>query len=119
MMTGTILKTENEDWGFWGTMCTAGYDSRIAWPIAFEQVMRATDGSPEAVRDWLDSSSGRHFADEVTNHLVAGLTMAEAIERAVGVWMTWKVGRRAPQELAPARGMPLLWAEVMLAEMSD
>jgi len=45
--------------------------------------------------------------------------VAEAIERAVGVWMTWKVGRRAPQELAPARGMPLLWAEVMLAEMSD
>jgi hypothetical protein len=35
----TILPTENQDWGFWGTMREHAAD---AWPIAFTAIHNAT-----------------------------------------------------------------------------
>ncbi|MFM7691591.1 MAG: hypothetical protein ACKPAC_19380 [Alphaproteobacteria bacterium] len=39
----TILPTENQDWGFWGTMREHAAD---AWPIAFTAIHNATSTDP-------------------------------------------------------------------------
>ncbi|WP_333669624.1 hypothetical protein [Elioraea tepidiphila] len=79
MTNGTILPTENTSWGFWGTMRER---AAAAWPIAFTAIHDATAANAEAVRTFLDSRHGRHFADEVSNHLHAGAGLADAIANA-------------------------------------
>jgi hypothetical protein len=51
----TILPTENQDWGFWGTMREHAAD---AWPIAFTAIHNATSTDPASVRAFLDSRYG-------------------------------------------------------------
>ena len=57
-----ILPTENQDWGFWGTMRE---HAATAWPIAFTAIHNATSTDPASVRAFLDSRYRRHFADGV------------------------------------------------------
>ena len=52
----TILQTENEVWGFWGTM--SGHAPE-AWGRTFAAIVDAADGEPDAVRAYLDSRPGR------------------------------------------------------------
>jgi hypothetical protein len=58
-MRGKMLSTNNTAWGFWGTIAQDA-DARAAWALAMPAIM-----SEEAVRDFLDSRHGRHFADDV------------------------------------------------------
>ena len=51
-VTSKILPTENQDWGFWGTMREHAAD---AWPIAFTAIHNATSTDPASVRTFLDS----------------------------------------------------------------
>jgi hypothetical protein len=75
----SCLPTNNTDWGFWGTIGHEA-DRATAWAMAMPAVMQAT-GCPEAaVRDFLDSRHGRHFADDVSNGLATGLGPEQAIE---------------------------------------
>lgn len=107
----------NYSWGFWGTIAMAGYDPASAWAAALPCLHDATDHDPYAIRDWLDSRAGRHFADQVVGSLTLGTELHDAIERAVAQRMAQYVTDTAPPELAPAIGMPTLWAEIALAEM--
>lgn len=85
-MTAT---TNNPAYGFWGTIRYHA-KSEEAWPLAMSAVAAATGRDDAAVRDFLDSRAGRHFADEVSNHLVGGKrTLAEAIDVAVARWLAW------------------------------
>ena len=43
----TILPTENQDWGFWGTMRE---HAQQAWPIAFTAIHNATSTDPASAR---------------------------------------------------------------------
>ena len=71
--------------------------------------MAGATGLPEsAVRDFLDSRHGRHLADEVANHLVAGKSVKAAIETAVATWMGWRIGRRMARETGIPEGLPYL-----------
>lgn len=101
----TILPTENAGWGFWGTM---GGQAAEAWPIAFTAILDATGADPDAVRAFLDSRHGRHFADEVSNHLHAGRSLADAIAAATATWMGWRIGRRTAREHGIPMGLPYL-----------
>jgi hypothetical protein len=105
MTNNTILSTENEAWGFWGTM---GERAAAAWPIAFAAIHDATGTDPDSVRAFLDSRHGRHFADEVSNHLHAGATLPDAIARATATWMGWRIGRRTSRETGIPAGLPYL-----------
>jgi hypothetical protein len=68
--TEMTLATENPEWGFFGTIRSQGRDSNAAWAIAIETV---ADFWPSAhrkialrrARQFLDSSGGRHLADDV------------------------------------------------------
>jgi hypothetical protein len=100
-----MVTTNNKDWGFFGTIAHHA-DAAEAWPLAMTAIMSATEFSEEAVRDFLDSRHGQHFADDVGNGLVDGLTLSSAVEAAVGRWMNWETDRAAEQNAAPGAARP-------------
>jgi len=91
--TTQIPATQNDAWGFYGTM---NEQADAAWPLAMTAISDATCQPLESVRAFLDSRHGRHFADDVQNGLFAGATLNDAIEQASAGW----AGRLAA---APAR----------------
>ncbi len=108
----TILPSRNQAWGFFGTISriedSAANDPEKAWRLASEAVTEATGGSPEGVRDFLDSRNGRHFADDVHNELFRGTALDAAIDAAVARWMGWRIGRRISRETGIPAGLPYL-----------
>ncbi len=107
MNTDTILPTKNESWGFWGSISHHA-DAAEAWPLAMRTVAEATSCPATAVRAFLDSPSGRHFADDVTSGLALGMSLEAAIKAAATVWMTWTIDRRTEREHGIPRGLPYL-----------
>lgn len=106
------LATQNENWGFWGTM----YEhATAAWPIASTTIAAATGCAPEEVRAFLDSRHGRHFADEVQDWLCAGTDLADAITQATHRWMTMKIGKATSIDYGIPRGLPYLTGWVVQA----
>jgi CO/xanthine dehydrogenase Mo-binding subunit len=104
-MTNKILKTENETWGFYGTMSTAGEDADQAWEIAMQLIAHETGCSNEAVRRFLDSRDGRHFADQVSSrrgHL------ADRIGATIVDYRAWKISPKMQRECGIPAGMPYL-----------
>ena len=126
-MTTMILPTRNSGWGFWGTIrrheSEPDADVARTWELASRAIAAATGASPEGVRDFLDSRQGRHFADEVTNGLHAGLALEPAIEAAVARWMGWRIDRATCRETSIPQGLPYLTGftshYAMLAELSS
>ena len=81
-----MLETQNESWGFWGTM---GDMAEAAWGYAFDRVLDATGMDDNDVRAFLDGRPGRHFADDVRNYLFDGMDLRKAIDAAIRRWMGW------------------------------
>lgn len=100
-----ILPTDNEAWGFWGTL---GEHAAEAWPRAFAAITEATDAESDAVRAFLDSRHGRHFADDVVVRLDSGVTLDAAIAAATARWMGWRISRRTSQQTGIPAGLPYL-----------
>ena len=106
MSTGTnIPTTQNEAWGFWGTMKE---EAPAAWAIALPAIAMVTGTELDAARAFLDSRHGRHFADEVRNHLLKGKALADAINAAITEWMGWTIGRQTSKQYGIPRGLPYL-----------
>jgi len=116
MGSNTIPQTQNREWGFHGTIAHHG-DPEIAWPIAINVISEATTLPPDAVAAFLDSRHGRHFADEVSNHLAAGTALAAAINAAATTWMAWRIDTRTAHETGIPRGLPYLTGYVIHAEI--
>jgi len=121
-MTMAILPTNNQAWGFWGTIGSHA-DQSEALTLAMTAIGTVTGCAPESVRDFLDSRHGRHFADDVANSLFAGLSLPAAIDAAVERWMGWTIGKRIEREYGIPRDLPYLTGWVangeIEAEMSD
>ena len=100
-----IPATQNAAWGFWNTMQA---HANAAWPLAIVAITEATDESFDAVRAFLDSRDGRHFADEVRNRLHAGDGLDAAIRFATARWMHWTINRRTSRDYDIPRGLPYL-----------
>lgn len=94
--------TQNEAWGFFGTM---GQQAADAWPLAISAIADATGCDEDAVQMFLDSSHGRHFADDVLGR-DGGLSAA--IAAATLRWMSWTIGRHDARHFGIPRGMPYL-----------
>jgi hypothetical protein len=101
-------ETQNPVFGFFGTMGCIGQDARAAWAIAMPLIKAATAASAEGVRAFLDSRDGRHFADEVSNHLARGLTLDPAIRAAVDVYQCWRITRAIYRSHGIPEGLPYL-----------
>ena len=109
-MTKTILPTRNEAHGFFGTMQLAGADPMQSWTAASVMIAAGTDASAEAVRDFLDSRHGRHFADDVASGLAKAGTehLEAAIEAAITRWQGWRIGHRTARDEGIPAGLPYL-----------
>jgi hypothetical protein len=103
--TATIPEPTVIDWGFWGTM---GQHASDAWPLAMTRIAEATGADLEAVRAFLDSRHGRHFADSVQDQLYGGKDLDAALDAAVTQWMGWTIGRQTSRETGIPRGLPYL-----------
>ena len=88
MTMDQILPNRNEAWGFVGTLENHA-DTKDAWEIAFYAIAEQTCASKEGVRAFLDSRSGRHFADDVSNYLGKGNSLQHSIDNAIDRWMSW------------------------------
>jgi CRP-like cAMP-binding protein len=102
-----VLITQNEAWGFYGTISRAERPDE-AWRLAFEAIADATGASPEGVRAFLDSLHGRHFADDVLNESKGAADLAQAVERAVLRWMAWRIVRKTARQTGIPQGQPYL-----------
>lgn len=111
-----IPATQNEAWGFWGTM---NDDARAAWPIAMNAISDATCQPLESVRLFLDSRHGRHFADDVLNEMLRSQTILQAIDAAVTRWMGWTIGRQTSKQYGIPKGLPYLTGFVIHCEVTD
>jgi hypothetical protein len=100
-----MLSTQNEAWGFWGTM---GGHASEAWPIAMQQIAEVTGEPLESVRAFLDSKQGRHFADSVQDGLASDLAMDAAVAQAIAKWMDLKIGRITARQTGIPKGLPYL-----------
>jgi hypothetical protein len=109
-MTTTIPPTRNEAWGFFGTMQLAGADPMQSWNAASAMIAAETDASAEAVRDFLDSRHGRHFADDVASELAKTEPhqLEAAIEAAIARWQGWRISRRTYRDEGIPAGLPYL-----------
>ena len=114
--TTNIPASENEDWGFIGTM---NEDAQAAWPIAMRAISDATDEPLESVRLFLDSRHGRHFADDVRNQMLLGNTIDRAIHAAITQWMGWTVCRATHNEYGIPLGLPLLTGFVIHCAITE
>lgn len=103
--TKQIPDTQNEEWGFFGTM---NENAQAAWPIAMTAISDATCQPLESVRAFLDSRHGRHFADDVMNEMLRSHAIKQAVDAAVTRWMDWTIGRQTSKDYGIPRGLPYL-----------
>ena len=105
-----IPPTENQDWGFWGTMREHAAD---AWPIAFTAIHNATSTDPASVRAFLDSRDGRHLTDGVNGQMHYGASLADAIAKTTAEWIGWRITQRTSRATGIPASLPYLITGVM------
>ena len=111
----TIPATENESWGFWGTM---EEHASAAWPLAITAIANATNQPLATVKTFLDSRHGRHFADYVYNALFEGQTLPMAIDAATQHWMGWRISYQTSKKYGIPQELPYLTGFVMHCEIA-
>jgi hypothetical protein len=111
-----IPATQNDAWGFWGTM---NEHASVAWPLAMNAISNATGESLESVRIFLDSRHGRHFADGVQDGLYQGLALQDTILATTQQWMGWTIGRTTSKQHGIPRGLPYLTGFVVHCAILD
>lgn len=116
-MKQSSIPTANPDCGFFGTIRHHA-DPDEAWPLAMDAIAAATTCPLDAVRDFLDSRSGRHFADTVADGLADGARINTAIDRAVARWMSWTIDRRTSRDTGIPAGLPYLAGFVIAGEIA-
>jgi len=90
-----------------------------AWPTAMTAIAEATGQPLDAVRVFLDSRHGRHFADDVLNQIHAGRALADAIYTATQQWMGWTIGHQTCKQYGIPRGLPYLTGFVIHCEIFE
>jgi hypothetical protein len=112
-----------ESWGFFGTIGRIendpAADADKAWDIASRRIGEATEGSPEGVRDFLDSRYGRHFADDFAGKLWKRETLQVAIDAAITRWMGWRIDCKTSREEGIPAGLPYLTGWVTQFQILD
>ena len=113
--SSTILPSVNASHGFCGTIRHHA-EPHHAWTLAIDSVARATSASEEAVRAFLASRSGRHFADEVAKAIGNGSDLSAAIDGVVERWMELRITSLIEAEIGIPQGLPYLTGFVMMQE---
>ncbi len=110
----TKPESKNPGWGFYGTM---GELAEAGWVIAIDRISDRTGEDFDAVGSFLDSKSGRHFADEVRGRVSRGVGLALAIEQIADRWMAFPMSRATRVREGFPAGVPYLTCFVVQAAM--
>lgn len=103
------MRTQNENYGFWGTMADNGRrDLEEVWTAAVTELAESTGADLTEARIFLDSVHGRHFADTVDEFLAEGRSAIESVRSAITEWQNYKVSSSARQLLHIPNGVPFL-----------
>ena len=113
--SSTLLPRANGSHGFCGTIRQYA-EPHHAWMLAIDAVATATSASEEAVRAFLASRSGRHFADEVVKALGNGRDLAAAIDGVVERWMELRITPLIETEIGIPQRLPYLTGFVLMQE---
>lgn len=92
-----MVKSENEGYGFYSTMALDGC-ADTAWDTAMLALTTETGAEPDHVRAFLDSTWGRHFADDV-HCALRHASLDQAVAAAIVRWQGWTLSRRTRREL--------------------
>ncbi|UYP67457.1 hypothetical protein OIU14_13370 [Thalassobacter stenotrophicus] len=130
-MTELVLPSQNEAYGFYGQMTACALRDRPTdriWTVACAFIGLATGAGTEdemrGIRDFLDSSMGRHFADDVIDALQGRATNNEtAIIKAIEKWQAWAIRDETQRKEGIPAGLPYLtgWVQhfAVIAAMDD
>ena len=97
----------NEARGFYGAI-EQHAEPNQAWALAVAWITKSTGRCDQAVRDFLDSRYGRHFADEAAVGLCGGRDLPRAIDEAIERWMDRRIDAAIESELGIPEGLPYL-----------
>lgn len=85
-MTAKIT-TQNETWGWWGTMGHNGHaDVQGMWDAAIAILVAFWGMTAEDARDFLDSVAGRHLADQCSSMTPDTLTLPSWTAKEIKRW---------------------------------
>ena len=101
----TATACNNEARSFYGIIGQHAEPNQ-AWALAVARITRSTGRCDQAVRDFLDSRYGRHFADEVAMGLCVGRDLPGAIDEAIERWMDRRIDAAIESEFGSRRGYP-------------
>ena len=130
-MTELVLPSQNEAYGFYGQMTACALRDRPTdqiWTVACAFIGLATGAGTEdemrGIRDFLDSSMGRHFADDVIEALQGRTINNEiAIIKAIEKWQAWTISAETQRKDGVPAGLPYLtgWVQhfAVTAAMDD
>jgi hypothetical protein len=111
----TATASKNEARGFYGTI-EQHAEPEQAWALAVAGIMKSTGRCDQAVRDFLDSRYGRHFADEVAMGLCSGRDLLRALDEAIERWVDRRIDGAIESELGTPEGLPYLTGFVCMHE---
>lgn len=119
MTQKTIHPTQNEAYGFYGTVASRFPKiANAAWEQASLAIIDVTGADSDAARVFLDSPNGRHFADSIVEAISLGRALERAIEMTIAQWMKWTISRETQRVEGIPAGLPYLTGHVMAAEMA-
>ena len=103
----TATACNNEARSFYGIIGQHAEPNQ-AWALAVAGIAKSTGRCDQAVRDFLGSRYGRHFADEVAMSLCGGRDLPRAIAEAIERWMDRRIDAAIESELGIPQGLPYL-----------
>ena len=130
-MTELVLPSQNEAHGFYGQMSTCALRDRPTdriWTVTCAFIGLATGAGTEdemrGIRDFLDSSKGRHFADDLIEALQGRTINNEiAIIKAIEKWQASTISAETQRKDGIPAGLPYLtgWVQhfAVTAAMDD
>ena len=115
-MTELVLPSQNEAYGFYGQMTACALRDRPTdriWTVACAFIGLATGAGTEdemrGIRDFLDSSMGRHFADDVIDALQGrAMNNETAIIKTIEKWQGWSISDETQRKEGIPAGLPYL-----------
>jgi hypothetical protein len=111
----TAIASKNEAWGFYGAI-EQHAEPNQAWALAVAGITTSKGRCDQAVRDFLDSRYGRHFADEVAIGVCGGRDLPSAIDEAIERWMDRRIDATIESGLGIPEGLPYLTGFVCMHE---
>lgn len=111
-----ILEAQSGAWGFVGTIRHHA-EAKVALEVALGAITAKTGASTEGAQAFLNSRSGRYFADEVVNYLALSNTLEQAIHNAADRWQNWTITPKMARDTGIPVGLPYLTGMVMDAQI--